>query len=390
MACAFAGDYHDTIWGVPVRDSRILFAQLSLCTQQCGVSWRIVWNKRHHYEAAFHGWDRRKVAQMTAEDVDALCDKSGPWAGKIIQNRPKLAAIVNNAQKCVEIDDSHPGGLSAYLWSFVDGRDDEATNTHAHGTAAYDENFGVTSQFSDALARALKGERGFKFLGSVTLQAFLLQNGQLNGHAPGCPCHARCKREGGLRHGRRRRAAGDRVAQAPPRRGRHVGGRRRRRHFPLNASIGVRRDCTSCARVYVCACTATNSLAGNIARRVHAAWRVCSPWYIRQPRANLGLSRRVKTTYERRSRPTAHAAGERPRADPAARGVDRLSHLCRDQPVRGQRCRAIAHRLSRSPSSGGRAPPRALGPGGIEAIVGGIRHAGSASRHRTASRVYPH
>ena len=194
MACAFAGDYHDTIWGVPVRDSRILFAQLSLCTQQCGVSWRIVWNKRHHYEAAFHGWDRRKVAQMTAEDVDALCDKSGPWAGKIIQNRPKLAAIVNNAQKCVEIDDSHPGGLSAYLWSFVDGRDDEATNTHAHGTAAYDETFGVTSQFSDALARALKGERGFKFLGSVTLQAFLLQNGQLNGHAPGCPCHARCKR----------------------------------------------------------------------------------------------------------------------------------------------------------------------------------------------------
>ena len=90
MACAFAGDYHDTIWAL-VRASRILFAQLSLCTQQCGVSWRIVWNKRHHYEAA-HGWDRRRVAQMTDDDVDALCDKSGPWAGKIIQNRPKAAS----------------------------------------------------------------------------------------------------------------------------------------------------------------------------------------------------------------------------------------------------------------------------------------------------------
>ena len=288
MACAFAGDYHDTIWGVPVRDSRILFAQLSLCTQQCGVSWRIVWNKRHHYEAAFHGWDRRKVAQMTAEDVDALCDKSGPWVGKLIQNRPKLAAIVNNAQKCVEIDDSHPGGLSAYLWSFVDGRDDEATNTHAHGTAAYEENFGVTSQFSDALARALKGERGFKFLGSVTLQAFLLQNGQLNGHAPGCPCHARCKREGGRGRAAAEPPATVSRASAAAVRPAHVGGRRRRRHFPLNASIACGVIALVRARLPVCACTATNSLARNIARRVHAAWRVCSPWYIRQPRANLG------------------------------------------------------------------------------------------------------
>ena len=82
MACAFAGDYHDTIWGVPVRDSRTLFAQLSLCTQQCGVS-------AHRLEQAppLRGGLPRlglpQVAQMTAEDVDALCDKSGPWAGKL-------------------------------------------------------------------------------------------------------------------------------------------------------------------------------------------------------------------------------------------------------------------------------------------------------------------
>ena len=110
---------------------------------------------------------------------------------------------------------------------------------------------------------------------------------------------------------------------------------------------------------------------------MRAISRSSPPWYIRQPRANLGLSRRVRTTYEQRSRPTAHAAGKRPRADPAARGVDRLSHLCRDQPVRGQRC--PRHRTP--PLSvavvGRRAPPRALGPGGIEAIVGGARHSGA-------------
>ena len=53
-ACIFSGEYHDQIWGTPVYTSRELFSQLSLCTQQCGVSWRIVWNKRLHYAAAFH------------------------------------------------------------------------------------------------------------------------------------------------------------------------------------------------------------------------------------------------------------------------------------------------------------------------------------------------
>ena len=173
---------------------------------------------------------------------------------------------MNNAQKCVEIDDSHPAA-SPPTCGASSTADDEATNTHAHGTAAYDENFGVTSQFSDALARALKRERSF--LGSVTLQAFLLQNGQLNGHAPGCSCHARCKRARAVCGGRRR-AAGDRVAQALPRRVGHVGGRRRRRHFPLNASIGAR----LCVRPYCSAVKGEeydNCIARQYARSVRGA-----------------------------------------------------------------------------------------------------------------------
>ena len=84
MSCAFEGEYHDVVWGTPVTDSRDLFAQLSLCTQQCGVSWRIVWNKRHFYEAAFKNWDMRRVAAMSDADLDHMCDKHGPWVGKVM------------------------------------------------------------------------------------------------------------------------------------------------------------------------------------------------------------------------------------------------------------------------------------------------------------------
>lgn len=99
MPCPFYGDYHDTVWGTPVVDSKGLFNQLSLCTQQCGVSWKVVWNKRHHYNEAFHQWDMRKVAQMTEDDVETMCDKEGHWAGKLIQNKNKLRAIIHNAKQ---------------------------------------------------------------------------------------------------------------------------------------------------------------------------------------------------------------------------------------------------------------------------------------------------
>jgi len=192
MACVFSGEYHDKIWGTPVKDSAALFAQLSLVTQQCGVSWRIVWNKREHYKNAFCNWDMRRVASMGDADLDRLCDKEGPWAGKLIQNRGKLGAIIHNARACVALD-SEPGGLSSFLWSFVDGRE-ETVNASDCSSPEYERLFGVTSAYSDALAMALKKEHGFKFVGSVTIQAFLLQNGLLNGHAPTCERNPRSQR----------------------------------------------------------------------------------------------------------------------------------------------------------------------------------------------------
>ena len=176
--CVAWGDYHDLVWGTPNVDSVELFGQLMLCTQQCGVSWKVVWNKRHHYREAFHNWDMASVAAMTDVDVDRLCDKAGPWAGKLIQNRGKLSAIVHNARQCLLIHEGTEGGLAAFLWSFVKAPAREFTpsfgmclpglaepvmlssaaiNIHADCECAeYKHAFGVTSEVSDCLAAALK------------------------------------------------------------------------------------------------------------------------------------------------------------------------------------------------------------------------------------------
>ena len=212
MACwADWGEYHDNVWGSPVTDTSTLFAQLSLCTQQCGVSWRIVWNKRHHYANAFHDWDLARVAAMSEDDLDRLCNKEGEWAGKLIQNRAKLHAIIHNATQMLKIHTATPGGLPAFLWSFVEGDCESPFTTilpgrkaplfispHAINTSAGSDTEvnSVTSNYSDALTAALKRTGShpskaidfapFKFLGSITIQAFLLQNGLLNGHS--CTC----------------------------------------------------------------------------------------------------------------------------------------------------------------------------------------------------------
>lgn len=228
--CVLSGDYHDTVWGRPVTSSRELFGQLSLCTQQCGVAWKVVWNKRQHYSNAFHGWDMHRVAKMTPSEIDVLCAKDGPWAGKLMQNRNKLGAIVHNAKLCCKIEASHADGLSGFLWGFVEGRDGVVNQGERCAGEAYERMFGATGVISDEMATAMvkcKGSKkgsavvdgaplDFKYLGSVTLQAFLLQNGLLDGHSATCPAAQRnrqarpCAGAGGVvrdvKPGKRRRS----------------------------------------------------------------------------------------------------------------------------------------------------------------------------------------
>jgi DNA-3-methyladenine glycosylase I len=78
---------------------------------QPGMSWRVVEAKWPGIREAYHSFDPVAVAQFTDGDVDDLAtDKS------VIRNRRKLDAVVANARRILELDETH-GTFRGYLRS---------------------------------------------------------------------------------------------------------------------------------------------------------------------------------------------------------------------------------------------------------------------------------
>ena len=170
--------YHDDVWGTPLRDDAELFEVLSLCSQQCGLSWRVIWNKRAEYRQAFHNFDLQQVAAMDDASIRALVDS--PLG--VIHNYNKLNAIVHNARLCAAIAKRRTGGLTEFLWSFTGGSPAINTRRFAPGGEASwvgrkpgdAAGPAAVHPASELMAAALKKE-GFKFLGAITLTAFMQQ-----------------------------------------------------------------------------------------------------------------------------------------------------------------------------------------------------------------------
>src|SRR6202162_3358018 len=97
--CAWAeGDplmrvYHDEEWGVPQRDSRVLWEMLMLEGFQAGLAWIIVLRKREAFRKAFAGFDPKKVARFGKTDIERLMADTG-----IIRARAKIEATIRGAQ----------------------------------------------------------------------------------------------------------------------------------------------------------------------------------------------------------------------------------------------------------------------------------------------------
>jgi len=179
--CKWAGDdplyvrYHDTEWGVPVDDPRILFEFLILEGAQAGLSWITVLRKREHYRAVFDGFDPERIARYDDAKKAALLADAG-----IIRNRAKVDAAVLNARAWLALRD---GGIDpvAWLWRFVDGspRQNEFESF---------ADIPATTVESDAMSKALKA-RGFKFVGSTICYAFMQAVGMVNDHPVDCFRH---------------------------------------------------------------------------------------------------------------------------------------------------------------------------------------------------------
>jgi DNA-3-methyladenine glycosylase I len=176
--CEWAGtdpgmiDYHDREWGVPVHDDRVLFEFLVLEGAQAGLSWSTILRKREGYRAAFRGFDPERVARFTKRDVARLLRDAG-----IVRNRLKIESTIENARRFLEIQEEK-GSFDAYLWSFVDQRPIVGRRSSMKEVPA-------TSPESDAISRDLK-RRGFRFVGSTIVYAFMQAVGVVNDHRVGC------------------------------------------------------------------------------------------------------------------------------------------------------------------------------------------------------------
>jgi DNA-3-methyladenine glycosylase I len=165
--------YHDEEWGVPVHDDRVLFEFLILEGAQAGLSWEIILRKRDHYREEFAGFDPARVARFTPKRVERLLQNPG-----LVRNRLKIEGTVKNARAFLKLQREF-GSFARYAWDFVGGEPRQNGWRSMGDVPAY------TTE-SDALSKDLK-KRGFTFVGSTIMYAWMQAVGLVNDHYVECP-----------------------------------------------------------------------------------------------------------------------------------------------------------------------------------------------------------
>jgi DNA-3-methyladenine glycosylase I len=176
--------YHDEEWGVPIHDDRHWYEKLTLDGAQAGLSWRTILYRREGYRTAFHDFDVARVAKMTQRDVTRLMKFEG-----IIRNRQKIDSAIENARAFLEVQREF-GSFDAYIWQFVDGKPLQPARKGGDWPAR--------TELSDEVSKALK-KRGFSFVGSTIVYAFMQASGLINDHREDCFRRKVCAKMGRVR-----------------------------------------------------------------------------------------------------------------------------------------------------------------------------------------------
>ena len=165
-------EYHDTEWGVPLHDDRMLFEFLVLEGMQAGLSWLIILRKRENYRRAFDGFDPERVARYDARAVRRLLADKG-----IVRNRLKIQAAVKNARAFLGIQEEF-GSFDLYIWRFVDGRPIK----NAWKTL---KQIPAETRESRQMSKDLR-QHGFTFVGPTICYAHMQATGMVNDHLVDC------------------------------------------------------------------------------------------------------------------------------------------------------------------------------------------------------------
>jgi DNA-3-methyladenine glycosylase I len=179
--CSWCGDdplyveYHDTEWGVPLRDEQKLFEFLVLETFQAGLSWITVLRKRENFRKVLDNFDYKKIALYDEVKITELLQDAG-----IIRNNLKIRATISNAVAFMKIQKEY-GSFSKYIWGFVN---DAPIQNNIKSMSEIE----ATTATSDKLSKDLK-KRGFKFVGPTVIYAHMQATGMVNDHAIDCFRH---------------------------------------------------------------------------------------------------------------------------------------------------------------------------------------------------------
>ncbi len=166
--------YHDTEWGRPCADDRLLFEKICLEGFQAGLSWLTILRKRENFRAGFDQFDFEKIADYNDADVKRLLADDG-----IVRHRGKIESVINNARCALQLREDC-GSLAAFFWSFEPGSESRPEAID-HATV---KAFASTPE-SAAVSRALK-KRNWRFVGPTTCYAFMQSMGLVNDHLDGC------------------------------------------------------------------------------------------------------------------------------------------------------------------------------------------------------------
>lgn len=164
--------YHDEEWGIPIHDDRKHFEYLALEAAQAGLSWYTILIRMEGYAKAFSNWDIDKIEKYDEEKIEELLQFEG-----IIRNRKKIEAVIHNVQPFKSIQKEF-GSFDNYIWEFVNGKP-IVNDIRKLG------DYPASTPLSDKISKDLK-KRGFKFIGTTTMYAYMQAIGLVNDHMNDC------------------------------------------------------------------------------------------------------------------------------------------------------------------------------------------------------------
>ncbi len=165
-------EYHDKEWGAPLHEDQMLFELLILEGMQAGLSWSTILNKRENFRNAFEDFDYKKIAKYDEEKVEQLLQNEG-----IIRNKLKISSVITNAKIFLQVQEEY-GSFANYIWGFVN-------NKPINNAWKSMKEVPPNSELSDEISKNMK-KKGFKFVGTTIIYAYLQAIGIVNDHTVYC------------------------------------------------------------------------------------------------------------------------------------------------------------------------------------------------------------